>query len=955
DNPQHQLTHFMAVGAEKRLENYFFLRNVHETVSILFLPIELNTTDNFFIGVQVVSQEIQLNRILRMLDQEELDIFYRYDTLPIGYSRYRNLYEFDRFSYIYRLPGSDAYKRLKAMEQNEDNLHSIVHHGILPQRGSVSRVQELRDKRDQLQQTPIKQHVRSYGDDLIRKEEKSSFERRRELIDSASSIDENSHSTISKSVRHTTQERIDSLSQTRSRYSAEQQLRPYDDDLIGKEEKSSFKRRRELIDSASSIDENSHSTISKSVRHTTQEEIDSLPQIKSRYSAEQQLRSHDDDLIGKDEKSSFERRRELIDSTSNIDENSHSTIPTSVRHTTQEENDSLPKTRSKSSAEIPTEIKSKHDVKFAESVKGISPMTEETLESFQYNEDQMNGSNVSEMIHVPNESGISRKQKEDKRHETEPSENWNITTVDDSDFEQETKPDGNRISNIHEKSTSENMNSNTESDAGSAYRKVSLRKSIDDTEKLPHGENVKFTSDPVKGVSCDGNRTEVDVDDGEEESLLQKSASQSEEDHEDQLSDNVQNNEKLNTLKHEVFNSKQESASIHDETSDSDTQGITDTEKDLDNKSKAAHLASTTKDKPSSAQNGTLQSHSSSEISHDLKNSNSVPSTPDISQDSFQKPEKSAKKDESSAKARSQFGADAENKKSDKKDESSAKTTSQFGADAENKKSDKKDESSAKARSRFGADVENEKSDKKDESSAKTTSRFGADAENEKSDKKDESSAKARSRFGADVENEKSDKNDESSAKTRSRFGTDAENEKSLIEEVANLPSRESCFADTEKIISQEVQCIADDTNEELSDKDEVQNRLRDNHESDEEIENIKDKKHVRINAPTVHCNNVPGKKNVLTTLEWDALPSVRNCMIECENKNGEWTTIGEKIKSNQTKTSVEMPSWTDPLRFRLVANMTDGQILYSDPTDKISPSKGETLPVYIKPNVKVL
>ncbi|CAF4266242.1 unnamed protein product, partial [Rotaria sordida] len=59
----HLIAHFMAAGAEKRLEDYHFLRNTYETIT---------------------GQEIQLNRILRMLGEDEFTLNWRTDLLPMG-------------------------------------------------------------------------------------------------------------------------------------------------------------------------------------------------------------------------------------------------------------------------------------------------------------------------------------------------------------------------------------------------------------------------------------------------------------------------------------------------------------------------------------------------------------------------------------------------------------------------------------------------------------------------------------------------------------------------------------------------------------------------------------------------------------------------------------------------------------------------------------------------------
>lgn len=87
----------MAAGAEKRLDDYFFLRNTYETVS---------------------GQEAQLNRILRMLDEDEINLSWRIDTTPLSRVRSRSLYDFERGGESLVLPGSIAYERLRDMEKD---------------------------------------------------------------------------------------------------------------------------------------------------------------------------------------------------------------------------------------------------------------------------------------------------------------------------------------------------------------------------------------------------------------------------------------------------------------------------------------------------------------------------------------------------------------------------------------------------------------------------------------------------------------------------------------------------------------------------------------------------------------------------------------------------------------------------------------------------------------------
>ncbi|CAF3879351.1 unnamed protein product [Adineta steineri] len=117
----HLVAHFMAVGAEKRLEDYHFLRNTYETIT---------------------GQEIQLNRILRMLGEDEINLNWRADLLPIGRARRRTLYEFNQLNNTLVLKGSIAYERLRDLE------HETFQRTREPSMPTSSRrVQELRERR----------------------------------------------------------------------------------------------------------------------------------------------------------------------------------------------------------------------------------------------------------------------------------------------------------------------------------------------------------------------------------------------------------------------------------------------------------------------------------------------------------------------------------------------------------------------------------------------------------------------------------------------------------------------------------------------------------------------------------------------------------------------------------------------------------------------------------------
>ncbi|CAF1950596.1 unnamed protein product [Rotaria magnacalcarata] len=96
EDKSHLIAHFMAAGAEQRLEDYHFLRSTYETIS---------------------GQEAQLNRILRMLDEDEIILGWHINSTPIGRLRSRSLYDFERTSEPTFLPGNIAYQRLREMEQ----------------------------------------------------------------------------------------------------------------------------------------------------------------------------------------------------------------------------------------------------------------------------------------------------------------------------------------------------------------------------------------------------------------------------------------------------------------------------------------------------------------------------------------------------------------------------------------------------------------------------------------------------------------------------------------------------------------------------------------------------------------------------------------------------------------------------------------------------------------------
>ncbi|CAF0751621.1 unnamed protein product [Adineta ricciae] len=120
DTP-HLVAHFLAAGAEKRLEDYYFLRNTYETVA---------------------GQEVQLNRILRMLGEDEISLNWRMDLSPMGRSRCRSAFEFDRSNNPLVLKGNIAYERLRDLEQQT---FRYVREPSAPV--TSRRVQEIRERR----------------------------------------------------------------------------------------------------------------------------------------------------------------------------------------------------------------------------------------------------------------------------------------------------------------------------------------------------------------------------------------------------------------------------------------------------------------------------------------------------------------------------------------------------------------------------------------------------------------------------------------------------------------------------------------------------------------------------------------------------------------------------------------------------------------------------------------
>lgn len=58
-----------------------------------------------------------MNRILRMLDEDEIVLSWHIDNTPFERIRSRSLYDFNRINEPVVLPGSIAYQRLRDMEQ----------------------------------------------------------------------------------------------------------------------------------------------------------------------------------------------------------------------------------------------------------------------------------------------------------------------------------------------------------------------------------------------------------------------------------------------------------------------------------------------------------------------------------------------------------------------------------------------------------------------------------------------------------------------------------------------------------------------------------------------------------------------------------------------------------------------------------------------------------------------
>ncbi|CAM2710152.1 unnamed protein product [Rotaria socialis] len=136
-NKSHLIAHFMAAGAEQRLEDYHFLRNTYETIS---------------------GQEAQLNRILRMLDDDEIVLGWHINSTPIERLRSRSLYDFERTSEPTFLPGNIAYQRLREMEQ-EDSKKNIS------MQSSSYRSHDYQERRKRLSQQHDSSSASSYNDD----------------------------------------------------------------------------------------------------------------------------------------------------------------------------------------------------------------------------------------------------------------------------------------------------------------------------------------------------------------------------------------------------------------------------------------------------------------------------------------------------------------------------------------------------------------------------------------------------------------------------------------------------------------------------------------------------------------------------------------------------------------------------------------------------------------------
>jgi hypothetical protein len=85
-----------------------------------------------------------LNRILRMLDQDEIALNWHIDTTPIGRTRSRSVYDYDRTGDTMNLPGRIAYQRLRERELEDLKRQ--------PSPQVSSRVHGLRERRQRLSQ-----------------------------------------------------------------------------------------------------------------------------------------------------------------------------------------------------------------------------------------------------------------------------------------------------------------------------------------------------------------------------------------------------------------------------------------------------------------------------------------------------------------------------------------------------------------------------------------------------------------------------------------------------------------------------------------------------------------------------------------------------------------------------------------------------------------------------------
>ncbi|UJR13707.1 hypothetical protein I4U23_000718 [Adineta vaga] len=93
-NTPYLVTHFMVSGAEKCLGDYHYIRNTIDTIQ---------------------GQEEQLNRILRMLNQDDASLHWHIDTTAERSRLNSRSYNFDRSC----LPGNIAYLRLREREQQD--------------------------------------------------------------------------------------------------------------------------------------------------------------------------------------------------------------------------------------------------------------------------------------------------------------------------------------------------------------------------------------------------------------------------------------------------------------------------------------------------------------------------------------------------------------------------------------------------------------------------------------------------------------------------------------------------------------------------------------------------------------------------------------------------------------------------------------------------------------------